>query len=177
MNVNLILNVFIIIFLISFPLHVIIWRLFNPKNTLMWLLLLFILLPSIIYVVAMFFPLLNMEVDIDIFIYHLLLSGFLGGSYILSYPAIHAWSPSLYLIILLRNKKYFALEELKSEIMPKLNIEGRVLDMLNDKFVNLKKTDKTDKENCIVELSCLGKIIAISFISFRKFLGLEVRRK
>ncbi|MBF0299282.1 MAG: hypothetical protein HQK51_11215 [Oligoflexia bacterium] len=154
----------LILFSFALLLHIIVWQIFRPKKKFIFLLLLFIILPSVLV-----FILLAGE---ERFLYAFSLVNLFGLSYILTYPAIHTWSPSLYMIYLIsRSDMKYNLNDLLLLMNENLSIDNRIEDIFNDKFV--KKESKKSKESKQLSLTILGKVIAFSFILFRKIVGLK----
>lgn len=158
-------------FFIVFIIHLIIWRVFRPKNDLGLLLILFIFIPFTIFTLLLIcniknlFFLTNPEI-ILIFLFYFSL----GLVYTQFYPGLKESSPTLAIINLLGRKKDKVRIETINEMFNSHNlIDGRIISL---EKIRLIKTIKIKKEEELI-LTKAGQFIAKFFFIYRRILGLE----
>lgn len=149
-------------------LQILIWNFFEVKKVILSLFLIFLVLP--LFIGGGLF-LANQMTYIRLFKgfftgQFLLVS--LGLAYIQTFPAIQAKSPTLLIMLFLLKKKDVGGAS-KDEIFLELSHEK----ILEDRVEDLKK-DLLAKPgvNESMELTWVGKLLAILFISYRRLLGL-----
>ncbi len=171
MKVTIILYpLFIFIFMLI--IHIIIWRIFKPKKLIVFLFLIFIAIPLVIFLIYLIpFNLLNIQSNLTIqfqdFLFIALLYFSLAGAYIQTYPAVQAKSPSLQLVSLIgKEKSGVSITDLKKFFNTQKIIIERIRDLEEEGFITIKK------EDTMIKLTKRGKILASIFILYRKLLGL-----
>ena len=158
----------IVLFIVFFVIHVFWWRLFHPRSHISALILCFILLPAIVLFICILIggdwgitALVRPKLAYAVFFYYCI-----AGAYIQTYPAIQAWSPSLYIVYIIRNSgKTLSCAEIAEQISAESLIHERIQDLLDE---GLLRSDS----NGNVRLTAKGNALALFFIKFRQLLGL-----
>ena len=153
-------------FIISFLMHLMIWRSLRPVKHLFWLAFIFIILPILIYILLAYFGYFRLSIKNIFFIvpWHLALS----AAYIMSYPAIHAECPSFKIILAVRASmpKGMSAKAINDIFSEEKLLTDRFEDLINDNFV-FKKDGKW-------AVSLKGRLLLVCFSVYRKLLGLPM---
>lgn len=159
------------LFIIAFTLHILIWRVKRPKNTAKALIMLFnsILIFGIIVLLWLSYNYPNLSILPGAFISYLyitLLFHSLFVSYLLSYPAIEADSPSLVITTRIAQAGQTGLsrEKIKELLKDDLLVEPRLKDLINAGLIDLN--------NSVYKINTKGVFFIQPFIIYRNFLGL-----
>ncbi len=151
-------------FLGSLITHIVVWRWLHPRRDVLWLAGIFLVLP--LAATAFWFPWLNASASFPLCaaVTHFILA----ANYIAFYPAVQASSPSLRILVLLRQSptplgsveitKAFSTENLFSDRIADLQTAGLI-----------KKGTSGSQD----ELSWTGKALAATFVAYRNFIGLS----
>jgi hypothetical protein len=159
-----------LLFFLTLALHILIWRVWRPKNDLKGLLLVFFLVPGGVVLGAQVGILFNSLVpvcfDSDLPAV-IVLCYSLGLAYVMSYPAAQASSPSLD-IILTASKvpEGVRVEDLNSLFQEKT--------LLAPRFQNLIDSGLAYERSHVLHLTWQGLVLARFFRFFRRLLGLRV---
>lgn len=160
-----------LIFFVIFLLHLLLWRIFKPKNDLVLLLILFIFIPSILFIL---FIILNKKYllffnNFELLLIFLLYISF-GLAYTQLYPGLKESSPTLAIINLLgRNKNEVKREVIYAMLCNYNSIDDKIISLQNLRLIKTKKINEED----VLILTQAGNIFANMFIIYRKFLGLK----
>lgn len=154
------------IFLGSLCLHIIIWRLFNPRNYTLALLLVFVIMPLIIIGIIGYIGTFNTTFIECISISLLHLS--LAFTYIMSYPAIQAGCPSLSILLIIGDSmpQGITSEELKSTFTTKGLVWLRLKDLVDSNLA-------VETDGCYT-ITGSGRLLLGFFMVLRRFLGLPI---
>lgn len=158
----------IVLFTVFFVIHVFWWRLFHPRSHISALILCFLVFPAIVLLLCL---LIGGDWRVTALVrpkiaYAVLFYCCIAGAYILTYPAIQAWSPSLYIVYLIRNSgKTLSRAEIAERISAESLINERIQDLLDEGLLR-------SESNGTVYLSAKGNALALFFIKFRQLLGL-----
>ena len=164
-----IITVSILIFLSTMVMHVLLWRIFRPSRHILALLKVFVAFP-VIAGSGLYFT-HYISADWRELALTLLLYLCIAACYILSYPAVQAWSPSLLMVYLIsRSDNGMSLDELKRNIDQKKIVRDRIDDLEKDGFIKLTDGDKN------IVLTARGNFLAAFFINYRKLIGLDEGR-
>jgi hypothetical protein len=158
-------------FFTIFIIHLIIWRIFRPKNDLGLLLILFIFIPFIIFALLLIYNTKNLFflTNPQLILIFLFYFSF-GLAYTQFYPGLKESSPTLAIINLLGRKKDKVRIETINEMFSNHNlIDGRIISL---KKIRLIKTIKINKEEELI-LTKAGQFFAKFFFIYRRILGLE----
>jgi hypothetical protein len=154
-----------IIFLGSFLVHVIAWRLLKPKAQIAYLFGIFFFLPLAVY----FCLVISYHNRLDLSL-AVLLDLAVASVYVQTYPAIQANCPSLFIVhIIGRSKDGLALGSVRQRIekVGLTSLDARVNDLFNDRLISTSKDDA-------VHLSLSGKFLALVIVVLRqRILGLK----
>lgn len=160
----------LVFFITIFLIHVIIWRLFKPKNHIIGLVSIFILLPIFIFLLLLFYQihiLKNFQYLTDLS-FGLILHLALAGIYIQVYPAIHIWAPSLQIVLLMgKKKKPVSFSEIKKIVTADSLILDKIYELSDERLISIKKSKE-------LVLTKKGKFLANIFIFYRKLLKLKI---
>ncbi len=156
------------IFLVVMLVHVIVWRVFKPRQHIVNLFLIFLILPFFFVVV---FAVLNVQfriVMISDLLSIFLLYFSLACVYIQTYPAIYAVAPSLKMVCLINKSMPGGLkkEEIKNFFTSKDLLNDRVKDLISENFIYM-----SDGE---IRLKFKGKFLAGIFFAYRKLYGFQI---
>ena len=150
-------------FLLAFFIHIAIWRVKKPANEISGLFFIFIALPAIIYALVLL-SLGQCFLSRPDIVFSFILEILLSLSYIMTYPAIQAPSPSLRIIWAAHSIiGGLGMEEV-IRIFPKDSLSN-CLDNLKDAGLIYLKEDK-------VTLSPGGRLLSGGFRWYRRLLGL-----
>lgn len=160
-----------LIFLAIFLFHLLLWRIFKPKNDLVLLLILFIFTPSILFIL---FIILNKKYLLFINNFELLLIFLLyisfGLAYTQLYPGLKESSATFAIISLLGRNKYAVRREIIYAMFSNYNlVDDRIISLQNLRLIKTKKINEKD----VLILTLAGNIFANMFIIYRKILGLK----
>lgn len=157
-------------FILIFFIHVFIWRKLKPKGHIKSIITLFIFIPITLLLLCelALFAFSFKIIPLVAFLLGLILYICAALVYILTYPAIQAWSPSLFIVNIIGNSKKVKSEnEIRELLLSEGLISGRVDDLIADSLV-IRDYDKN--ELCLTQK---GRFIAKIFFLYRKFLGVE----
>ncbi|MBI5237211.1 MAG: hypothetical protein HY887_02170 [Deltaproteobacteria bacterium] len=156
-------------------LHLLVWRVFRPRRSILLLFAVFFVLPAFFFLilflsrnvvpVAVWAPSL-MSFGADESASVLLMHAALSSAYILTYPAIQAGCPSLRLLLIIGAgmPEGITRDNLKKEFGLETLFLPRIEDLLGSNFV------KEDRDKLM--LTATGRILAGFFALCRKSLGL-----
>ena len=165
---NIILYPFAL-FVIILILHILIWRIKRPGRQIIFIFLLFIIIPIFIVLVSfyLFLKFKSGLISIEDLLLMLLFYIALSGVYIQTYPSIQARSPSLLIVNLIgRNKKPTDKNDIQKRI-PKDNfINERMADLEAENLIRYNKDDS-------ITITKKGIILSQLFILYRRFIGLK----
>lgn len=157
----------IVIFIAVLVLHIMIWRIKKPKNEMIFLLFLFVILPFLVFIFLFLVNIFKNFTDNNLLFSVFLLYFSLSCAYIQTYPAARANAPSLQIVYFIYKSGKNGLSE--EEIINKFNLNNlvyeRVEDLIKENFVR-------QQDNTIL-LTKKGKVLADIFWLYRKLYGLE----
>ncbi len=172
------------LFLIAFAAHILVWRIVRPSKQMLWLTLVFIVLPicggAVFSTVAATLSGNRMgwaPTSLDTFLI-LLLNLLLSAAYIMSYPPIQAGCPSLKIILAVNasGKGGMTAEAIHRIFSKDILISERIEDLVNDGLIFVKrgapKNDLVSLKNGTLVISRQGRLIARMFAIYRKILNL-----
>lgn len=144
-------------FIIALFIHILLWRIKRPVRQLMWLGIIFIFLPVILYVMLSFYRAIGLSL-----LWHLALS----SAYIASYPLFQARCPSFKIIL--------AVSSSMPEGMPEGSINNLFTHgmLINDRLDDLIKEKLVAVKDGAYILSPQGRILTKFFNIYRRLLGL-----
>lgn len=150
--------------------HIFVWRFAFPKSRPTALLFIFIILPSaffILYVVSIKLRLIQYIFGLSFYewIAAYLLHLVLSCAYILSYPAVEAFSPSLAIILLIGDSQGVLYEDLAKSLKKDVLLEPRIKDLFEAELVK--------RDGDYIVITSKGRALVKSFIFLRTFLGLS----
>ncbi len=150
-------------FVVCLVAHVVWWRARRPRSDVPALFLLFLLLPSVVALVALLVaPPLAVA---GAFLLHLALA----CAYIQTYPAAQAQSPSLHILLAVgRVPEGLTRAELLAGGTPQTLVGARVDDLVANRFI----VDSQDGDGKYV-LTPTARRLVLFFVAFRRFLGLK----
>ncbi len=153
---------------VSFAVHVLVWRAFRPDRQMLLLLLIYTVVPAV--ALPLIGRMMFIQYDISsILVLYVLIS----FSYILTYPAMQANSPSLLMIIAIleAGKKCSQAEVCRYlDSRKAAQIENRAQDLISDRLM------RSDGEGRL-SLTAAGRLVARTFAFYRfNLLGLEEGR-
>ena len=159
-------------FLICLTAHILRWRFRRPRNDILALIVIFMLIPGsaaifycfwMIYAKAAGWAMIS---NLSAFlIFHLALS----SAYIQSYPPAQAISPSLEMMILVHRAMPGGLTQ--AEISGCFNNDM----LVHTRFIDLVNTGLIAENNGVFTLTASGKRLIGFFVIYRKTLGLEFK--
>lgn len=158
------------LFVIIMVLHILIWRIRKPGKQIVFMFLIFLVIP--IFIILTFFFISGMVgmdlIFLDDLLLILLLYTALSGVYIQTYPSIQTGSPSLLIINLIgRNKKPTDKIEIQRIIQKDDFINDRLADLEAEGLIKCKNSDDS------IAVTKKGLILSDMFILYRKFMGLK----
>jgi len=154
-------------FLAAFLLHVLVWRRAKPPREMMWLVIIFILLPGAVYLLIWLvgdpaftrggFSLLS-------FIWLAALS----SAYIMTYPPIQAGCPSLKIVLKIHQNRPggLSLKEI-NDLFPRQA-------MFSDRFDDLVEDGLVSWEYDTWGITGTGRLVARFFLAYRRLLKLPL---
>ena len=151
----------LVFFIISIRVH-------RPKKEIMYVLTIFIIVPTIIFAIIFFTndfrqDILNFMVITEI---HYVMS----LAFIQTYPVLRIEIPTFKILLLLNNAKSAGLTKLKlKELMP----EG---ELLTDRLMDLSNDGLISYNDGILDLKFPGRILALIFCYYRRLLGFPIGR-
>lgn len=152
----------IILFTIAFFLHLFFWRFQLPKKPIKALILLFIgvIFLGIIFLIRFKFYSFAQYLHICILFFSLF------ATYLLTYPAIEADSPSLVIILRIYSagKEGLSIKALNESYTDDLLVEPRLKDLVEARLVDFNGTT--------YKINNKGVILMFPFMLYRNFLGL-----
>lgn len=160
-------------------LHLLVWRAFRPRRSILLLFAVFYALPAFFFLilflsrntvpVAVWTPSL-MSFGAAEWAAVFLMHGALSSAYILTYPAIQASAPSLKMLLIIGSgmPEGITHENLKKEFGVETLFIPRINDLLDSGFV------KEDKD--MLMLTATGRMLAGFFALYRKVIGLPAGR-
>lgn len=152
----------ITLFVIAFLSHLLIWRFRRPRNPVRVLLLLFniVILAGAVFLPRFVYLDLPQILHISVLFYSLFIS------YLLTYPAIEADSPSLVIVMRIyqAGKSGLSSEELEGAIGDELLVEPRIKDLVD--------AGLADFDGKIYRINSKGIIFVLPFVLYRDFLVL-----
>jgi drug/metabolite transporter superfamily protein YnfA len=168
------------LFLISFAVHILVWRLIRPGKQMLWLTIVFIFLPIFGWVALRVFGagLSGIGTDWLSGSLILLLTILLSAAYIMSYPPIQAGCPSLKIILAVNDAGPAGLTEecIHRVFSEDILVSERLEDLVNDGLIFVKEApsghDLVSLKNDTLVISRQGYLIARMFASYRKILDL-----
>lgn len=156
----------VLAFIFIFFLHIVIWRVFRPKNHISSIFQLFLIFP---FILAVFIYLLSNKyhfISIFDFFSACLLFFAISCAYIQTYPAIQAWSPTLKIIYYLqKSKSGLSFKEMENLFSDKALLADRLDDLFKEKLVY--------QSDNVLKLSLKSKFMAWTFYLYRQLLGLQ----
>ena len=149
-------------FFASLIIHILIWRLIRPSKHLVWLGIIFIILPLAIYLTFPFFVDISALATVFAFLWHTALS----SAYIISYPLFQADCPSLKIILAIYSymPKGLTEESINKLFSQDILLYGRIEDLVNDGLIVSK--------NGAWVMSYKGRLLSLVFFIYRRLLGL-----
>ncbi|MBH30598.1 MAG: hypothetical protein CMG71_01235 [Candidatus Marinimicrobia bacterium] len=167
MLIELVLNGLMTFFL-SLVIFLIIMRLFRPKKEILYIIISFIVMPTIIFAYIYFSnnnsqEILKLMIITEI---HYVMS----LAFILTYPVLRIEIPTFKILLLLNNAKSVGLTKLKlNELMQEGELfTDRLIDLTNDGLISYKDD--------IIDLKIPGRFLALIFIYYRRLLGFPMGR-
>jgi len=153
-------------FIISFVSHIIIWRVIRPAKHMVWLAVIFIILPIVVYILmgCLGYRGLDCKNVIFVLLWHLALS----AAYIMSYPAIQAECPTLKIILAVRDSMP---KGMRVKAINDIFCNDR---LLSDRFDDLINDDLISRKDGKWSLSLKGSLLVSFFSIYRKLLGLPL---
>lgn len=160
------LIIYTLVFIASaFLVHVLVWRLLQPKRQASLVLVIFIFAPLVIYLLS-FANILSAGLDNKSIFFSMMLYLAIASAYVQTFPAFQATSPSLKIVYLLRKNGPMMLSEISGYFQKEVLVQDRLDDLLAEKVV-CQKGDQ-------LVLAFKGKMLASGFVFFRRMLGLGV---
>jgi len=153
----------IIMFLLILCLHVLIWRVFKPKERTGLLFIIFFVFPAVMFVIAGLVAVKSFStLTLTALLYFSL-----AAAYVQTYPAFDVVAPSLKMVHLLyKSGTGLSEEELQSAFDYKDLVEDRIDDLKSDSFIYEK--------DGFLYLKTSGKVLAKVFYFYRKLYGIEM---
>ena len=163
----------VLIFIVCLCMHVIVWRWWHPRRRVVVLFLLFIFLPFFFiigYLGFVWFDFAPFVISftiiewLAIYLIHFVLS----SSYILSYPAVEAVSPSLAILLMIGDSNLHGVvhEDLLHVFDDEIVLEPRIQDLIEAGLI-IKSED-------YLMATSRGSTLVKCFILLRRLLGLPI---
>jgi len=149
----------------AFFLHVLVWRIFKPRNDINALGLVFVVLPFVAGVALFFvfrekFPLAH-------FVLSALLYLAVAAAYIQTYPGMRSNVPTLVIVNLVgRSKSGLTVEQIKTTLTQEQMVQNKVEELADEGFVTIAPDQS-------IQLTARGRTLASIFITYRRLLGLN----
>lgn len=168
------------LFLFSFAVHILVWRIIRPDKQMLWLTIVFILFPILGCLAFQIFGAGSSGIGtnwLSSFLI-LLLTILLSAAYIMSYPPIQAGCPSLKIILSVNDSgpEGMTEESIHRVFSEDILVSERLEDLVNDGLIFVKHTpsnhDLVSLKNDTLVISRQGYLIARMFASYRKILDL-----
>ncbi len=142
-----------------FLIHVIVWRRRTPQHPLYAMLLIFLVVPSLIYFSAFWANWIGWQ-WLSAYVLHL----FLSLNYIAAYPAMEARSPTIELLYEMHHQQIpFTREQAVLCMGQEKSVQSRIEDLVHAKLIF--------EYNGVYALTKKGRLLADLFITYRKWLG------
>jgi hypothetical protein len=152
-------------FCLAFVLHVLVWRLFKPRNDINALGLVFIVLPFAAGG-ALFLVFKESVAPADFALAALLYLA-VAAAYIQTYPAMRTNAPTLVMVNLIgRSKSGLTMEQIKATLTQAQMVQSKVEELADEGFITIGPDQS-------IQLTARGKMLANCFIAYRKLLGLN----
>jgi hypothetical protein len=168
MNFYLIMGTGLLSFALAFVVHVIIWRLFKPARQILLLVLIFLVIPILLYLMFSATLLIGnsggdrpLHLDFSL-LWHLALS----SAYIMTYPPIQTGCPSLNIIFAARRARGGGMseEEIHALFTPQALLSDRIRELGGDGLIRL--------QDSAWGLTFTGRTVRMIFGAYRNLLGL-----
>jgi hypothetical protein len=143
--------------------HIAVWQLVRPRREMLWLFVLFLLLPVVVAVVAVVYGGVGVLEGLAVWLLHAALS----VAYVQTYPAIREEIPSFRILLAISaaGKRGLSRDEVLSLF------EGSTL--FADKMTDLDNDGLLHQVDGRLRLTRAGRLIALVFHRYRRLLGLE----
>lgn len=159
-------------FLAAFLTHILVWRIIRPRKQIIWLGVIFIILPVLLYLSLFFLSYFFSDYKGRFFSsgFNLILTVFwhivLSLAYIMSYPAAQAESPTFKIILSVADSmpKGMTAQAVNDIFSEDVLLNERIEDLVRDGLIFLKDG------KCV--LSYKGRLIAAFFSGYRRLLSL-----
>lgn len=163
----LILYTALISFCAALLLHIFVWRARRPKNDILALLVIFVMIPTVAAAVG-FWARAGLGLEFWDFAAILVLHLALSAMYIQSYPPAQAVSPSLQILIYVgQSAEGLTREEILSLFDDAKMVAIRFQDLIHTRLIEQKGES--------YQLAPAGKRLIGFFVAYRKLLGLEFK--
>ena len=154
-------------FLIVLLLHILVWNVWQPKAEIKPLLLIFIILPTLGWLVGLLLieniGLLSvLDLGLSSLLYYAL-----AAAYIQTYPAITTEIPSFRVLLLLHEAGESGLSR------DKLVVKFGTGELLESRLELMKEDSLVKMEGDRIGLSAAGNLLATIFMTYRRLLGLN----
>lgn len=174
------------LFLVAFASHIAVWRIVKPSKQMLWLTIVFIVLPIGGWLIFSAVAGPHSEdgagwtaTPLDTFLI-LLLNLLLSAAYIMSYPPIQAGCPSLKIILAVNDSRAEGMtaEAIHRIFSEDILVSERLEDMVNDGLIFVKRDiagdDLVSLKNETIVISWKGYLIAQMFALYRRILNLPL---
>lgn len=143
--------------------HIVVWQLLHPRREMLWLFILFLLMPVIAASFAVTSGLAGVPEVLAIWLMHAALS----AAYIQTYPAFREEIPSFRILLAISaaGERGMTQEEVLSLFEKSSLFADKMMDLNNDGL--LREVDGR------LRLTRAGRVIALTFHRYRRLLGLE----
>ena len=154
--------------------HIIVWRIFQPPRQMMWLVVIFIIFPGLLYIMLFALLLLGaapgrcfLASPFNLFLL-LVWHGALSSAYIMTYPPIQAGCPSLRIMLSVASSmpKGMSPEEINELFSEDTLFSERFEDLIGDGLISL--------EYDTWGVTSTGKLLAKFFSAYRRWLKLPI---
>ena len=172
------------LFLTAFVIHILIWRIVKPSKQMLWLTIVFIVLPICGWIIFSTLTGAHSEdgtgwtaTPLNTFLI-LLLNLLLSAAYIMSYPPIQAGCPSLKIILAVNASRAEGMtaDAIHRIFSEDILVSERLEDLVNDGLIFVKRDTTGDDllslKNETIVISWQGYIIAHMFALYRRILNL-----
>lgn len=151
-------------FVFLFFVQISIAAVFRPVSEDKFIILLFTILPFLVFLVALGFQFFNL-CSVDQGVAGYLLFFVISSSWVASYPAVYAVCPTLIIsyVIYRSPRDGVSLQELRDLLQLKQNSDDRILDAVHDKWIT--------KSGDVVMLTSFGRTVLWCFRTYRRLLG------
>lgn len=150
-------------FAATLAIHVVIWRLCKVRREMLWVFLLFLILPIVVIGFAVAFGYAGMLDALAVWLAHVALS----AAYVQTYPAFREEIPSFRILLAISaaGERGMTQEEVLSLFEKSSLFADKMMDLNNDGL--LREVDGR------LRLTRAGRLIALAFYRYRRLLGLE----